>query len=834
MAKNKFDIRDRRIGLTGYLNYCAFVEEGVMIQKDGSFLTGFMYVGPDLDSAMPEDVNRLAYAVNDAFTALGDNYVVHINAIRRDASGYPERGFFPDRTTWLIDEERRLLSSELGTQFESIYAITLAWLPPSESSERAENWLFEDSGAKLTAKKLMDTRLEDFKSRVSDFFNRMSGADVSVKPMTSQDLLTFLHSCLTGLPHPVRVPKGMRPWVNRFMDDAANETLPPPMLGFLDTVVASQDFVGGFEPKIGDMYLGVVSLTGLPTETIPGMLDSLNRLQSGYRWNTRFISMNAQSAEKQLAWITRQWLRKQYSIFQTIKGMLFANATPPTPKREVVEKLEQLEDLKAQNSDARVRFGYYNTEIILYNTDREAMKKEIKYLQQTLGGLGFPTKHEKENAVRAFLGSLPGDSYNNVRRTFFASYNLVDLLPLTSVWSGHEINKHLNAPALLHTISNSATPFRLNLHVGDVGHTLVIGPTGWGKSTFLMLIAAQWFRYKGAQVVVFDKGYSAYKLCLGTNGTHYDLLSPNNPSSLAFCPLQYMADSQADMEWSVDFISSLVRLQQEHTTLEFGPAQMSEIRRALEVLKSTPQRSLSAFYNVVQDTNVRSALEYYLTKNPETPAILDAESDALSTSKFTVFEMEHLLGMGDRIVVPTVSYLFRVIEKRLTGAPTLIILDEAWALLKHPLFEEKIREWLKVLRKANTSVVFATQDLNDIMESKISSSLLESAPTRILLGNPQANTTGEELYKKLGLNKAEILQISNAPRYSYYYTSPNGKRLFFLRLGPAQSAFVAGAGPENTKKVREMFEKYGDSWPYHYLEETGLKEEAMAWARATQ
>ena len=241
--KNKFDIRDKRIGLTGYLNYCAFVEDGIMIQKDGSFLAGFMYVGPDLDSAMPEDVNRLAHAVNDAFTSLGDSYVVHVNAIRRDASGYPDGGFFPDRTTKLIDEERRIFSNEYGSQFDSIYAITISWLPPSENSERAENWLFEETGTKLTAKRLMDTRLEDFKGRLSDFFNRLAGGDISVKQMSSQDLLTFVHSCLTGLPHPVRVPKGMQPWVNRFMDEEANKTIPPPLLGFLDTVVSSQDFV---------------------------------------------------------------------------------------------------------------------------------------------------------------------------------------------------------------------------------------------------------------------------------------------------------------------------------------------------------------------------------------------------------------------------------------------------------------------------------------------------------------------------------------------------------------------------------------------------------------
>ena len=840
MAKRgAFDIRDNRIGLSGYLNYAAFIEDGIMLQKDGSFLVGFKYVGPDLDSSMPEDIVRLANAVNDAFTVLGDNYVVHVNAIRRDASGYPARGNFPDRTTWLIDEERRLLANELGSQYDSVYAITIAWLPPSEAASRAENWLFESSEERLTAKKFVDGRLEEFKSTIAAFFNRIGQADVSVKPMSSDELLTFIHSCVTGLPHPVRLPRGMGPWINRFSDEDASNSLPPPVLTFLDTVVASQDFIGGFEPKIGDNYIAVLSIVGFPVEIAPGMFDLLNRLAAGYRWNTRFISLNQRSAEKQLAWITRRWLRKQYSLFSTLKSIISKSAEPPKAKPEVQEKLGQLDELKAVNADGRVRFGFYNSEIVLYHPNKEVLKRDVTMLSRAIAAMGFPVKHDKENAVRAFLGSLPGDSYNNVRKTFFASWYLVDLLPLTSVWAGLETCKKLEGPALLHTISDSATPFRLNLHVGDVGHTLVIGPPGWGKSTLLMLLAAQFFRYKASQVFVFDKGYSSIKLCLASGGKHYDFMSPNNPTALALCPLQFIGDSAADMEWAVDYVSDLIRLQQETTTIEFGPAQVAAIRRGLELLRDTPNRSLSALYGLIQDTNVQGALTYYLSRNMDVAelaqtAILDAESDAIEDSRFISFELEHLLNMGDKIVVPVLTYLFRVIEKRLTGAPTLLILDEAWALLKNPLFEERIREWLKVLRKANASVIFATQSLDDISASKISSALFESCPTKILLGNPQAQTTSLELYEKIGLNKAEVSQIANMARYSYYYTSPNGKRVFTLRLGPAQNAFVAGAGPDNTRKVREFVEKYGDSWPYHYLSDIGLKEEAEAWARAIQ
>ncbi|MGO7259049.1 conjugal transfer protein TrbE, partial [Rhizobium brockwellii] len=76
--------------------------------------------------------------------------------------------------------------------------------------------------------------------------------------------------------------------------------------------------------------------------------------------------------------------------------------------------------------------------------------------------------------------------------------------------------------------------------------------------------------------------------------------------------------------------------------------------------------------------------------------LLDAETDGLALGLFQTFEIEQVMNMGERNLVPVLTYLFRRIEKRLTGAPSLIVLDEAWLMLGHPVFRDKIREWLKV------------------------------------------------------------------------------------------------------------------------------------------
>lgn len=94
---------------------------------------------------------------------------------------------------------------------------------------------------------------------------------------------------------------------------------------------------------------------------------------------------------------------------------------------------------------------------------------------------------------------------------------------MTSIWNGEYINKHLNAPALLFTETDSTNPFLLNLHVGDVGHTAVVGPTGSGKSVFLAMLYTQFMKYDKARVFIFDKGASSKVPTYAHGGTFYDL-----------------------------------------------------------------------------------------------------------------------------------------------------------------------------------------------------------------------------------------------------------------------------------------------------------------------
>jgi type IV secretion system protein VirB4 len=211
--------------------------------------------------------------------------------------------------------------------------------------------------------------------------------------------------------------------------------------------------------------------------------------------------------------------------------------------------------------------------------------------------------------------------------------------------------------------------------------------------------------------------------------------------------------------------------------------------------------------------------------------LLDAEEDSVVDGAFQAFEMEHLMNLGEKNIVPVLLYLFRQIEARMDGSPTLVALDECWLMLAHPLFREKVREWLKTWRKKNALVFLATQELADVMNSPIRDVILASCPTKILLPNPEAEEpSSRAMYELIGLNDREIQLLAYATvKRDYYYKSPLGRRIFSFGFGPVALSFVGASRPEDIRTVRQLIDTHGSDWPAHWLRLRGLEDWGDRW-----
>ena len=747
--------------------------------------------------------------------------MMHVDAVRRAAVSYPKAGSFPDSTTTLIDAERRLQYEAAGADvahYETSFVLILTYLPPPDRESKLTDMLIE--GDRTEGETWSMRAMRNFKAALQDFednlsfnlrFRRLKSRtvhdDVARTDFTFDDLLSHLTLCATCVDHPVRLPK-------------------VPM--YLDAIIGSTDFYGGLKPRVGEVAVRTITITGFPNESYPGILDALNRLAMPYRWSNRFVFLDPQPAKKHLESSRKKWFQNRMSAQGYITEQTGGTA------RVNADAVAMSADAQAAQDDLaadRVRFGYYTSVIVLYDSDANVADERCREVLKLLFNLGFNARVEDVNAVEAFLGTHPGNGYSNIRKPLIHTRNLADFLPLTSVWSGLAVNPcpfyPPNSPPLAITATTGSTPFRLGLHVGDVGHTLVLGPTGAGKSTLLGLITASQFRYPHAQVFVFDKGYSAYPLCMSSGGQHYDLLGEYG--STAFCPLARI-DEPAERAWAADWLENLVALQ----GIEVTPAHRKTIFHALELLGEEESRTITDLLSgPLQDAELCAALDRYTLSGP-LGNLIDSQADTLTDGAFQVFELEHIMESGansGRNVVPVLLYLFHRIEERLDGRPTLLVLDEAWTFIDNSLFAEKIRDWLKTLRKKNAAVLFATQSVSDVLNKTITPAILESCVTKIFLPNPEAKSqNASAAYRQIGLTDRQIEILSLAtPKRHYYYTSALGQRLFDLGLGPVALSFIGAGGKEDLTAMRRLMDHFGDDWPAEWLWERGLKVAASYW-----
>jgi len=756
----------------------------------------------------------MASRMNQVLRELGDGWMLQADAIRSASPGYCPEGHFPDTTSRVIDEERRQQFLREGQHYETEFFLTATFLPATGTERKMKAWLFkgeERQGAAGDAQKA----LSEFTYSISLLENRL-GSLLSLTRLKSQttkdergfetvydDQLRYIRRTITGIDH-----RFVRPDVPFYLND----------------LLCPEDFVGGLAPRLGQQHVRVVAIEGFPKAGHPGILAGLANLPMEYRWSTRAILIDRQTGIKICDKARAQWQGQTRRlidiILQRVGGPVNLYAQ---------EMIHDAEELRGTVASGDVHLVHYSSNFVCMHVDRNRADANAAHLMKTIQDLGFGARFESVNAVEALLGTFTADGYRNVRRSFVHTLNLSDLIPVSSIWPGLAENPSPlmppNSPPLLYAATTGSTPFRLNLQAGsDVGNSLVLGPIGSGKSTLLGTLATQWRRYPGAQVFVFDKGLSMFVLTKAVGGEFYDVGGAK--TALSFCPLDGLTGA-GDVNWAVGWVEGLCLLQ----GLTVNPDQRAQLTSAVVRHRANPSPGLTEFCAEIQDKAVRDALTDY-TLGGSNGHLLDAQTDLLGHSKFITFEMQHLMQMGEKAIIPVLMYLFRRIEKRLDGSPTLVILDEGWLYLQHELFREQLRAWLRTLRKANATVVLATQTISDIYNSPIRDVVLESCPTRILLPNTEAmNPASRQFYDHLGLNDREIEMVQRSePKREYYCISPLGRRMISLGLGKVALSFVGVNGADQRKVAERLMEEYPNRWQSEWLKARGLADWAGYYA----
>jgi type IV secretion system protein VirB4 len=797
---NLAEYRKKNAQLADFLPWAALVAPGIVLNKDGSFQRTARFRGPDLDSATPAELVGTTARLNNALRRLGSGWAIFVEAQRHPATDYPE-SLFPESASALLDIERREQFEDSGVLFESSYFLTFVWLPPAEEASRMEAWLYE--GREHSGVDPWEL-LKSFVDRTDRVLNLVEGFVPEADWLDDAETLTYLHSTVSTKRHRVRVPE-------------------TPM--HLDALLVDQPLAGGLEPRLGDFHVRTLTVIGFPTTTFPGILDDLNRLAFVYRWSTRAIMLDKTDATRLVTKIRRQWFAKRKSVAAILKEVMTNEASVLLDTDAANKAADADAALQDLGSD-QVGEVYVTATVTVWSADRTIADERLRLVEKVIQSRDFTCIVEGVNAIEAWLGSIPGQTYANVRQPPISTLNLAHMMPLSAVWAGPARDEHLGAPPLFYAKTEGATPFRFALHVGDVGHTMIVGPTGAGKSVLLALMALQFRRYRGSQVFVFDFGGSIRAATLAMGGDWQDLggtlTDDAESTSVSLQPLA-LIHHVPERAWAADWLVDI--LLREGVTVT--PDVKEYIWAALTSLASAPveERTITGLTVLLQSSALKQALRPYCIGGAH-GRLLDAEHEYLGTANVQAFETEGLV--GTKAAPAVLSYLFHRIEARFDGRPSLLIIDEGWRALDDGGFADKIKEWLKTLRKKNVSVVFSSQSLADIEASPIAPVLVESCPTRIFLANERAiEPQITAVYERFGLNARQIEIIARAtPKRDYYCQSRRGNRLFELGLGSVALALCASSD----KTAHALIDELLRDGARPYFLEAWLYANDLAWA----
>jgi type IV secretion system protein VirB4 len=796
LFKEFIDLRrkpSKLLGLPDQLNYAIPVNDRTIALKDGAFLSAFECSGLDLNSASAEELDAHRAQANRALARLDDGFMYNVDLIRYPSVDYPRRTF-ADPVSAMLDREREVQYSAEGRHFETRCVLTITYRPPADVQTRIAGLFLSGTPTRVDWRRQLDW----FEQRLREFDDAISPV-WKLTPLDLGALLSHIATCINGRMTRIAQPRS-------------------PI--HLDAVLGNQDFIAGFKPRVGGRHIRVVALSGFPPFSYAEMAAFLSELPICYRYSIRGIPVGPRTAISQLTVYRRNWFQKRLGLRGVISEHFGSGAGAAFQNQHALKMAADADEAIAEAEGGAVRYCYVTPKVIITEDRADIADENAQLVFKVCQNIGFDPRIESINAVEAWLGSLPGHGWYDIRRPLVNTQNLADILPLTSIWPGLEINPcpyyPKDTPALCYGATTGSTPFRFNLHVGDTGHTGIYGPTGSGKSVALGAIAANFRAVPDGQMFFFDKGYSAFVLTKALGGQHLDLGEDE-------VPLQPLAriDDETDRMKLQGLLEDWLQLQ----NVQLAPNQRKALWRALTLIAEAPpeQRTISNLVTQVQDGVVRDGLNAFSLAGP-LGRFLDADQDVTLEGNFVTFELETLMAMGPKVIVPVATYLFHRIDQRLDGRPTLIVLDEAWVMLTNSVFGAKIEEWLRTLRKKNAAVVLATQSLSEIANSAHRDVILESCPTKLYLPNPEAkNAASREMYRRFGLTDRQIEIVAEAvPKRHYYYVSPLGRRLFQFSLGLAALAFIGAGSKSDIIAARRLIEQHAERWPSEWLRARGL------------
>jgi type IV secretion system protein VirB4 len=495
----------------------------------------------------------------------------------------------------------------------------------------------------------------------------------------------------------------------------------------------------------GNKFAGIVSIKEYPSKTSANIMDGF--LQMPFEL---IVSQSFSFSDRSVA-ITNMKMHQ---------GRMVAAGDV------AVSQIDEINHALDQAMSGTIGFGRHHLTILCIEDSIKALEIALSMASTELGNAGTIPVREKVNLEPAYWAQLPCNDEFAVRRTIINTLNLSSFASLHNFPIGQEKNNHWG-DCVTTLDTTSGTPFFFSFHVRDVGHTTIIGPTGAGKTVMMNFLCAQARKFK-CRMFFFDKDRGA-EIFIRALGGAFTVIDPSQPCGFNPFALENTGENRTFL---MDWMRSLATVNGENITA----ADAQKIEEAVVGnYKLDPKdrflTNIMPFLGMGGPDSLAGRMAMWYGHGSHAN-VFDNKTDSIDFGENLIFGFEMAELLKDKPSLgPVLLYIFHKIGISLDGTPSMIVLDEAWALIDNEIFAPKIKDWLKVLRKLNCFVIFATQSVEDASKSRISDTLIQQTATQIFLPNLKAT----DVYRShFMLSQREFTLIK---------TTDPGSRFFLVKQG---------------------------------------------------
>lgn len=798
----------------------AIIAPGVVLHKDRWHTLQRTYAvrGPDVMGLAREVQGALIMQANNVLKHLGGKWMLQSEAQRVQVTALPPTASSLPIVQLLDADHRARLLQAPGIR-ETSYFLTLCWTPPPPSTERWNRFFIRGPGNPARVEDDTTASILAFREQADYVMDLLKGVLATCRPLSTPETLTYLHSCVSDRWHRIHMPASLMDIDHQLCTSALEPA--------------------GWYPQLGTWHLRVCSVSGYPRESIVGMMQSLEALPIDFRWCTRWLGLEKHAQQGILRKAQGAWIHEERSMAQRMSEHATHEGTRML-NRDATNKAEDVDIARQEVGADLVAYGQFTSTVTVWDTDPEVADDKRRLVMQAFAQHEIGTVEEGAHHTAAWFSSHPGNRLDNVNQSHQSSLTLAHLCPgLTAAWRGPERDAYLQGGPWFYVQTERHTLFRVVNHLRDLGHMLVLGSTGAGKSTLGNWLRACWMQYRHAQTKLFDLDRHGRLLTLLMGGSWYDLGS----ATARFQPLRHMDDPLRRgiaMQWLLD-------LMEEYHVRVTAPVQAHLGANVLKLAKyPAAERTLSRLVTLMADgaretemkakagridaqgishpdmelrdlvhqwQEVRWVLQRF-TASGEYDGLFDGTAEDFDTNPVQTFELHDLL-QRPRLLGPVLRYVLPQVELQMsTDRPMLLLFDDAAIPWEVPKIRQESIDWMRTTRKKSVSLGFMTHSLADVFseENKMGPMLVESCPVRFYLANPEASKPMiRAIYRRLGLEDTAIEQIalSRPQRDVYYELREMGQRPFALTFSPFALDMLARNAAEDHRLIDEILQKEG-------------------------